>query len=62
MIANSRRYSPSIRRRKVYKQMERSGYNSRGAGTVLIETTLADSADTKCAKVGDQDSARSVWR
>jgi hypothetical protein len=35
MIGNSRRRSPSIRRPKVYEQMERSGRNSRRAGIVF---------------------------
>jgi hypothetical protein len=62
MSSNSRRWSPGIRRPKVYRQMERSGRNSRRAGMVLTEIPPDGSADTRCAKVGDQDSARSVWR
>jgi hypothetical protein len=52
MIGNSRRRSPSIRRPKVYKQMERPGRNLRPAGTVLTVIPPASSAGTRCAKVG----------
>jgi hypothetical protein len=37
VISDSWRRSLSIRRPRVYKQMERSGYNSRRAGMVLTE-------------------------
>jgi hypothetical protein len=52
MIRDLRRWSPSFRWPKVYRQMERSGHNSRRVGMVLTETPPADSVDTRCAKAG----------
>jgi hypothetical protein len=40
MINGSRRWSPSIRRHKVYKQIEKSGRNSGCTGMVLTVKTF----------------------